>query len=71
MFKIIKKFQLDYFIFISMYLWECYLLTFINEGFVPLTDKNLQNLLIIIFFYYYFFFTLILETFIGSIIQKK
>ena len=38
-------------------------LTFINEGFVPLTDKNLQNLLIIDIFLLLIFFTLIFRNF--------
>ena len=38
-------------------------LTFINEGFVPLTDKNLQNLLIIDIFLLILFFTLIFKNF--------
>ena len=39
------------------------LLTFINEGFVKLTDKNLQTLLIIDIFLLLFFFTLIFRNF--------
>ena len=38
-------------------------LTFINEGFVPFTDKNLQNLLIIDIFLLLIFFTLIFRNF--------
>ena len=38
-------------------------LTFINEGFVPLTDKNLQNLLIVDIFLLLLFFTLIFRNF--------
>ena len=38
-------------------------LTFINEGFVPLTDQNLQNLLIIDIFLLLLFFTLIFTNF--------
>tara|TARA_X000001036_G_scaffold420948_1_gene442292 strand:+ start:39 stop:1760 length:1722 start_codon:yes stop_codon:yes gene_type:complete len=38
-------------------------LTFINEGFVPLTDKNLQTLLIIDIFLLFVFFTLIFRNF--------
>ncbi len=38
-------------------------LTFINEGFVSLTDKNLQNLLIIDIFLLLFFFILIFRNF--------
>ncbi len=38
-------------------------LTFINEGFVPLTDKNLQTLLIIDIFFLIVFFSLIFRNF--------
>ena len=38
-------------------------MTFINEGFVPLTDKNLQTLLIIDIFLLLIFFTLIFRNF--------
>ena len=38
-------------------------LTFINEGFIPLTDKNLQTLLIIDIFLLLVFFTLIFKNF--------
>ena len=38
-------------------------LTFINEGFIPLTDKNLQNLLIVDIFLLLLFFTLIFKNF--------
>jgi two-component system nitrogen regulation sensor histidine kinase NtrY len=38
-------------------------LTFINEGFIPLTDKNLQTLLIIDLFLLITFFTLIFRNF--------
>ena len=38
-------------------------LTFINEGFVPLTDENLQTLLIIDIFLLIIFFTLIFKNF--------
>ena len=38
-------------------------LTFINEGFVPLTDKNLQTLLIIDIFFLIVFFLLIFRNF--------
>ena len=38
-------------------------LTFINEGFVPLSDQNLQNLLIIDIFLLLLFFTLIFRNF--------
>ena len=38
-------------------------MTFINAGFVPLTDKNLQTLLIIDIFFLLIFFTLIFKNF--------
>ena len=46
-------------------------LTFINEGFVPLTDKNLQTLLIIDIFLLIIFFGLILEIFTDFTIRGK
>jgi len=52
MFKIIKNFM-----------GIVTFLTFINEGFVPLTDKNLQTLLIIDLFLLIVFFTLIFRNF--------
>ncbi|MDC1158647.1 ATP-binding protein [Pelagibacteraceae bacterium] len=38
-------------------------LTFIKEGFIPLTDKNLQTLLIVDIFLLFIFFTLIFKNF--------
>jgi len=64
MFKIIKNFN---WIILSSFL--CILmgivtfLTFIKEGFVPLTDENLQTLLIIDIFLLLLFFTLIFRNF--------
>jgi len=64
MFKIIKNFN---WIILSSFL--CILmgivtfLTFINEGFVPLTDQNLQTLLIIDIFLLLIFFSLIFRNF--------
>ena len=46
-------------------------LTFINEGFVPLTDKNLQNLLIIDIFLLLIFFSLIFKNFRFYYTGKK
>ena len=47
MFKIIKI-SIGLFYPLSMYFYgDSNFLTFINEGFVPLTDENLQTLLII------------------------
>ena len=46
-------------------------LTFINEGFVPLNDKNLQNLLIIDIFLLLIFLDLFLKIFIDFIILER
>ena len=46
-------------------------LTFINEGFVPLTDKNLQSLLIIDLFLLLVFFTLIFKNFYRFYYARK
>ena len=62
MFKIIKNFNwiiLSHFV----YFYGDLLLTFINEGFVPLTDQNLQLLLIIDIFLLLIFFSLIFSNF--------
>ncbi len=64
MFKIIKNFNwiiLSSFLCISMGIIT--FLTFINEGFIELTDKNLQTLLIIDIFFLIIFFTLIFKNF--------
>ena len=48
MFKIIKNFNwIILSSFLCIFMGIVTFLTFINEGFVPLTDKNLQNLLIV------------------------
>ena len=48
MFKIIKNFNwIILSSFLCIFMGIVTFLTFINEGFVPLTDKNLQTLLII------------------------
>ena len=48
MFKIIKNFNwIILSSFLCIFMGIITFLTFINEGFVPLTDKNLQTLLII------------------------
>ena len=59
MFKIIKNFNwIILSSFLCIFMGIVTFLTFINEGFVPLTDKNLQTLLnyryffIINFFYF-------------------
>ncbi len=64
MFKIIKN--LNWIIFSSflcIFMGIVTFLTFINEGFVPLTDQNLQTLLIIDIFLLLVFFTLIFKNF--------
>ena len=64
MFKIIKN--LNWIIlssFLCIFMGIVTFLTFINEGFVPLTDKNLQSLLIIDIFLLLIFFSLIFKNF--------
>ena len=64
MFKIIKN--LNWIIlssFLCIFMGIVTFLTFINEGFVPLTDKNLQTLLIIDIFFLLIFFSLIFKNF--------
>ena len=64
MFKIIKN--LNWIIlssFLCIFMGIITFLTFINEGFVPLTDKNLQTLLIIDILLLLVFFTLIFRNF--------
>ena len=64
MFKIIKNFNwiiFSSFLCISMGIIT--FLTFINEGFIPLTDQNLQALLIIDILLLFTFFTLIFKNF--------
>ena len=64
MFKIIKNFNwIILSSFLCIFMGIVTFLTFINEGFVPLTDKNLQNLLIIDIFLLLIFFTLIFRNF--------
>ena len=64
MFKIIKNFNwIILSSFLCIFMGIVTFLTFINEGFVPLTDKNLQNLLIIDIFLLLLFFTLIFRNF--------
>ena len=58
MFKIIKNFNwIILSSFLCIFMGIVTFLTFINEGFVPLTDKNLQTLLIIDIFLLLIFFT--------------
>jgi len=64
MFKIIKNFNwIILSSFLCIFMGIVTFLTFINEGFVPLTDKNLQTLLIIDIFLLLIFFTLIFRNF--------
>ena len=64
MFKIIKNFNwIILSSFLCIFMGIVTFLTFINEGFVPLTDQNLQNLLIIDIFLLIIFFTLIFRNF--------
>ena len=64
MFKIIKNFNwIILSSFLCIFMGIVTFLTFINEGFVPLTDKNLQTLLIIDISLLIIFFTLIFRNF--------
>ena len=64
MFKIIKNFNsIILSSFLCIFMGIVTFLTFINEGFVPLTDQNLQTLLIIDIFLLFIFFTLIFRNF--------
>ena len=64
MFKIIKNFNWIIFSsFLCIFMGIITFLTFINEGFIPLTDQNLQALLIIDILLLFTFFTLIFKNF--------
>jgi two-component system, NtrC family, nitrogen regulation sensor histidine kinase NtrY len=64
MFKIIKNFNwIILSSFLCIFMGIVTFLTFIKEGFVPLTDENLQTLLIIDIFLLLIFFTLIFKNF--------
>jgi two-component system, NtrC family, nitrogen regulation sensor histidine kinase NtrY len=64
MFKIIKNFNwIILSSFLCIFMGIATFLTFINEGFVPLTDKNLQTLLIVDLILLLIFFTLIFKNF--------
>ncbi len=64
MFRIIKNFNwIILSSFLCIFMGIVTFLTFINEGFIPLTDQNLQNLLIIDIFLLLLFFTLIFRNF--------
>ena len=72
MFKIIKNFNwIILSSFLCIFMGIVTFLTFINEGFVPLTDKNLQTLLIIDIFLLLIFFSLIFKIFIDFTILAK
>ena len=64
MFKIIKNFNwIILSSFLCIFMGIVAFLTFINEGFVPLTDRNLQTLLIIDISLLLIFFSLIFKNF--------
>ena len=64
MFKIIKNFNwIILSSFLCIFLGIVTFLTFINEGFIPLNDENLQALLIIDIFLLLIFFSLIFKNF--------
>ena len=64
MFKIIKNFNwIILSSFLCIFMGIITFLTFINEGFIQLTDQNLQTLLIIDIFLLIVFFTLIFKNF--------
>ena len=72
MFKIIKNFNwIILSSFLCIFMGIVTFLTFINEGFVPLTDKNLQTLLIIDIFLLLIFLALFLKIFIDFTILEK
>ena len=64
MFKIIKNFNwIILSSFLCIFMGIITFLTFINEGFIPLTDENLQTLLIIDIFLLLLFFSLIFKNY--------
>ncbi len=64
MFKIIKNFNwIIISSFLCIFMGIVTFLTFINEGFIPLTDQNLQVLLIIDIIFLLVFFSLIFKNF--------
>ena len=64
MFKIIKNFNwIILSSFLCIFMGIVTFLTFINEGFIPLTDENLQTLLIVDIFLLLLFFSLIFKNF--------
>ena len=67
MFKIIKNFNwIILSSFLCIFMGIITFLTFINEGFIPLTDENLQILLIIDIILLLVFFTEQFENVIGK-----
>ena len=72
MFKIIKNFNwIILSSFLCIFMGIVTFLTFINEGFIPLTDQNLQSLLIIDLFLLLVFFTLIFKNFYRFYYARK
>jgi len=72
MFKIIKNFNwIILSSFLSIFMGIITFLTFINEGFVPLTDQKLQILLIIEIILLLIFFSLIFKNFYTFYNIKK
>ena len=72
MFKIIRNFNwIILSSFLCIFMGIVTFLTFINEGFVPLTDNNLQTLLIIDIVLLLLFLALSLKIFIDFIMQEK
>ena len=72
MFKIIKNFNwIILSSFLCIFMGIVTFLTFINEGFVPLSDKNLQFLLIIDLFLLLVFFSLIFKNFYSFFYTEK
>ena len=72
MFKIIKNFNwIILSSFLCIFMGIVTFLTFINEGFVPLTDQNLQKLIIIDIFLFFIFFALIFKNFYRFYYTRK
>ena len=72
MFKIIKNFSwIILSSFLCIFMGMVTFLTFINEGFIPLTDQNLQALLIIDIILLFIFFILIFENFYRLYYKDK
>ena len=72
MFKIIKNFNwIILSSFTCIFLGILTFLTFINEGFVPLTEKNILILLSLDVILLLIFFYLIFRNFLGFILPEK